>query len=604
MGEGLVPLLRLVGVTLGFPLVAWFFGWSVLGRLTRLDAEERFAASWGVGFAFLALGQFLAFLLRAPQPWFNLSTLGLMLLTALLCRGRKEPQAAAASPCLWLLVACSALGYLHLVCIQALLPVYRGSAWYFDWWMHYDEALVFVGERGPEAMWADYSLASRTPLFNLACASVLAVAGHDFWVFQLAAALTNGCFIPAAYLLLRDLFGGRAARLGVALAPLNLWMLHNAWFTWPKMLAAYFVLLALYFYLRFLRARPADPGQGSRLFLYFWVSALLAFMTHQASLVFFGPLLLHAAVLALARREYRPGVRDFVAMAVALGLIVGPWYTWLASGFGLKKILRSTPVTLGDQAATFRAREIVHWVGYNLVTSVVPCHLIAFAFAGPYEFEPFYRGATTLYFSLLTGAVTVSLTLFLLARLAVAGYALWRRARGMAAPTPGTPPEEGRSGDAGWREWTAVWLFVGLGVLGAAVLHPGKMDHGIAHAAFVPAVVLLAALGWGVLSRANRWVAAAVCAGMVAEFVLMFWSHWWFLTRAPEVLEELPGNQFYKEDAGVVFLNDWLGDGQYVFLAGAAVIQVALVVVLFRVVLRRVRVGQALPDGGEESGKA
>src|SRR5262249_21651384 len=163
MGEGLVPLLRLVGVTLGFPLVACLFGWSVLGRLTPLDAEEPFAASWGVGFAILALGQFLAFLLRAPQPWFNLSTLGLMLLIALLCRGRKEPQAAAAAPGLWLLVACSALGYLHLVCIQALLPVYRGIAWYFYCRLHYDESLVSVLQPRSEAIWIDYSVAPLSP---------------------------------------------------------------------------------------------------------------------------------------------------------------------------------------------------------------------------------------------------------------------------------------------------------------------------------------------------------------------------------------------------------------------------------------------------------
>src|SRR5262249_5554069 len=131
MGEGLVPLLRLVGVTLGFPLVACLFGWSVLGRLTRLDAEERFAASWGVGFAILALGQFLAFLLRAPQPWFNLSTLGLMLLIALLCRGRKEPQAAAAAPGLWLLVACSPPAYLPLVSLPPLLPASPPRPRYF-----------------------------------------------------------------------------------------------------------------------------------------------------------------------------------------------------------------------------------------------------------------------------------------------------------------------------------------------------------------------------------------------------------------------------------------------------------------------------------------
>jgi hypothetical protein len=595
MGEGVMLWLRLAGVALGFPLAAWFFGWSVLGRLKGLDRAERFAASFGVSFAVLALRQFVGFVLHAPEPLFGLTTLGLMLLIAVLCLRRPGPDAPPGADLLPL-AGCTALGYLHLVCIQALLPVYRGSLWYFDWWMHYDVARVFLGHQSLDAAWAEYSLPSRTPLFNLVSASVLALAGDDFWVYQAATALPNCCFIPAAYLVLRDLFGARAARLGLLLAPLNLWMLHNAWFTWPKMLAVYFLLLALHFYLRFVRTRPADPPQGSQAFLCFWVAALIAFMTHQASLVFFAPLLLHAAILALVQRAYRLGVRNLAPTALAWGLLVVPWYVWLTVTFGPSKIFTSSPVTLGDQSATFRPWEIVAWVVHNLYTSVVPIHLGTALLEGKLEFESLYYAATIFYFSLLTGALTVSLTLFLgcaLVWLLVrAGYRVraWLHGEGPARTAGPCEP--------GWREWTAVVMFLVLGVLAAGVLHPGKMQHGIAHAAYFPAVVLLAALAWGVLSRANRWAAAAVCAGMTTEFLLMFWSHVWLLYHDPGVLESLPGNQSYKDDAGVVFLSDWLGGGQVVFLAGAILVQTVLVGLLFRTVLRPPR--QAYPEGVAE----
>src|SRR5262249_6824914 len=141
-----------------------------------------------------------------------------------------------------------------LVAVQALLPIYVGSGWWGDWWMHYDESLVFLGQWSVDTKWFDlYTLASRTPLFNLVGAFLLSLGGEEFGIFQLASTLMNCCFLPALYLLLRALLGPRAGLVGIMLASLNIWMLHLAWFTWPKMLVVYFLLLSLYFYLCFLQ---------------------------------------------------------------------------------------------------------------------------------------------------------------------------------------------------------------------------------------------------------------------------------------------------------------------------------------------------------------
>ena len=113
-------------------------------------------------------------------------------------------------------------------------------------------------------------MASRTPLFNLASAFVMGIAGHGFDIYQLASALTNICFVLSLFLLLRDLFGRRAAWLALLLAPLNLWMLHNAWFTWPKMLATYYLVFALHFYLQSMRhCRGIDPRRAASYFVGF-----------------------------------------------------------------------------------------------------------------------------------------------------------------------------------------------------------------------------------------------------------------------------------------------------------------------------------------------
>jgi len=128
---------------------------------------------------------------------------------------------------------------------------------------------------------------------------------------------------------------------------------------------------------------------------------------------------------------------------------------------------------------------------------------------------------------------------------------------------------------------SAIWFFLILGTLGAAILHPGKIWWGIAHSAAFPTAILIVALGWGALSNADARTGRLVCTGIVLEFLAMFWSHWWFLTHRPDVLETLPGNEEYKEK-GIALLNDLVGDWQYLFLAGAVVIQAILVVLLHR----------------------
>src|SRR5438876_8372672 len=114
MSDGLVLGLRMVSVAVAFPLLAWVFGSAVLRRFTRLDREERFAASFGVGFAAEGFFAFLAFVLHAPQPFFNAGAVLLMLGIALLCHLTTEKRPAE-GPSPWPLAAVFVLAYLHLV---------------------------------------------------------------------------------------------------------------------------------------------------------------------------------------------------------------------------------------------------------------------------------------------------------------------------------------------------------------------------------------------------------------------------------------------------------------------------------------------------------
>ena len=565
MTEGQELAVRVVVVGLGFPIVAWLFGASILGRLTNLDRVERFAASFGVSIAFLGAAQFLGFLLTAPQPYYATGVIVFMLALALLCQLTDSTKKLRDWLPPWPLAVLFFLAYLNLFCLQALLPAYRGSDWYFDWWMHYDEALIFVHKNEVTTVWAgSYTVASRTPLFNLATAFVMGLTGGEFETYQMASVLPGCCFILGLFLLLRELFSPRASWLAFLLAPLNLWMMHNAWFTWPKMLAAYYIGLALYFYLRSLRWRPEAPARGAEYFLAFGVCTILGFMTHQVALVYCIPLLLHAAATAVFDRVRRPRGAELLGYLLFAVLVLGPWYAWLGGTLGKDKILGTTPVTKGDTSAKFEPLAVAEWMSYNLRVSVEPVGIRTALFPQPNLIE-LHRGFTQLYFSLFTGAATLSLTVFLIA----AG--IWRitRHRFASAEVAATKPAPDTS-------WLAVFVFLVLGTLGGAFLHPGHIPWGIAHSAVFPSAVILAALGWGVLSWASPRIRILVVVGMAVEFLVMFWWHWWLLFHDPEILEAGAAERGIRPTS-VHLLNECLGNADVVFLIGAIAVQALLV---------------------------
>jgi hypothetical protein len=563
-------LLRVALVAVGFPLACVGSGWCLLAPVPDLDREERFAAAGGLGAAFLAAAAFAAFLTGLPPVLID--GVALLLPATALTLARLRPSASIPGSC-WPLAGLSALGYVHLLCIQALLPEYVGGLWMGDWHHHYVGARVFAGLEPVETQIGGagtYTVASRTPLFNLAAANVLEISGPDFAVYQTACTFLNASFLPVIYLLLRDLFGPRAARLGVLLAPLNLWMMHLAWFTWPKMLAAAFLLLALHFYLRSLRARVPDPAQARRYFLYCWVSALLGYMTHQAALVYLLVLAAHAVIVAIWEPRFgRP--RKWCAFpALSVPLLLAPWYSWLIFHFGFGATINSTPTTqmdptFGEAAGWTKAVHVLASVGYNLTAAVVPFTLAMTVWNGPWTWQEFYGRATDFYFNQVTGALTLSLSLYLLARGArTLGHGGLRTA-GIVLARP---------------EWNAVWAFALIGGVGAALLHPLRSINGVAHSAIFATSVLLVVLAWGLLSRAGGRVRAVVCAGMVVEFLVMFWTYVPLSYADPLLLDPYGINADIKRREHLVFLSDCLGSAWTFAVVAAAAVQLALVILL------------------------
>jgi hypothetical protein len=552
--------LRLIGVAILFPLVSVVIGCGALARVAWLDRFERFAASWGVGFAVLALGQFLTFLTHDTSGLFRRGVvLASLAASAVALLTRKGPAPTGDRPPvgLW------ALGLAHLAVIQAILPAYIGGGWAFDWFMHYGDARVFLRKIPVDTVWfGHYTVASRTPLFNLVTACVMAEAGDAFWVYQWASVLTNALVALPVALVLRDLFGPRAAWLGLTLAPLNVWLLHEAWFTWSKAPALYYLMLALHFDLRWLRR----DGGADRPFLGFAFATVLAFLTHQACGVYAAALAAHAAFVALRDPSRRPSPRALALAAAVAVVLVGAWYAWLASTFGLAEIVARTPTVgmVADRSPSEPPRLLATYAR-NLVVTVVPDRLIRAVFV-----EPFSAGAvaihlTAMYFSQIPGALTLSLTAYLAAR----ALRLFR------PPSPDPAP--------GSREKTAVLAFATLGGLGVTVLHPAASRYGLGHNVIFPTTLVVIAWAWGVVARArDRWSARA-CLASAAESLTVLWAHvaWvYFYWSTGRIADDL--NWVVQREDHLVFLHDLFPRAVPVWMAIGVAVEAGLVWSLIR----------------------
>src|SRR5439155_16215574 len=155
--------------------------------------------------------------------------------------------------------------------------------------------------------------------------------------------------LPAA-LLARRWAGSRAiARLAVffMLSPL---FVQNATYAWTKLPAAFFVLAALYF---FLRAHDADPPRAAPALCATGLAA--GVLTHYSVAPW--ALVLAGAWLAAGwtRRRDAAWWRTLAGALIAAALVLAPWFGWAIATYGARQTFFSN-TAVSDQAPTAAAQ--------------------------------------------------------------------------------------------------------------------------------------------------------------------------------------------------------------------------------------------------------
>jgi 4-amino-4-deoxy-L-arabinose transferase-like glycosyltransferase len=589
----------IVGAVLVVPLLALVPGTLAALCLRFLSPDERAAVAGGFGFAFVGLSAFLAHLSgRDPMPinaavW----TAGVVAGLAAVAITRRKDRPTVS----WHLLGLWALFYVTLIGFQGLTPVYAGGDWYGDWWEHYSIAQAYLGtEGGHTTVWfGDYNLASRTPLFSLAAAFAMSFFGDRFWVYQVACTFASSLVLLPLYLLARSLFGAAAARLCAGFCFFSTWLIHDATFTWMKLVCAYFLLLVVVFYLR-LRER-GDP----RLLYACALCGALAFMSHQSAAYFLVALVAdHWLFRPRTPLSWRQG-----AMAAAIvAAIVAPWHLWVSHFYGVVGTVQANPVLSTGQPTLVR---VLRGGAQNAVTSLVPVPFIDFLRAGRFTPERILRRVVQLYVGPLTGALTLSVIVGLLCtwRRPSVGFvrgfhhlkgplaALVFGASILVALAVGGPryafawsgpgPFAWAYGIAlvGLGAWTwrlrpadtsmpytphrPVILFALAGYWGALLAHPGGQIGGIAAAAMGASVLIAIAYAVARVATLPRWGLGLVMAGVVLESAVLWALVANLMSGAPPFDSDI--NRRLKSDNGLVFLYDATG-GSWVPFAMVALL--------------------------------
>lgn len=364
-------LLELVASLFLFCLVVVGLAWPLAARLA-LDPAEKLIASTVLSLLAAYLFAFAIYCFDLPDTAF----LALPLIAAGgVITGRRAFASVLADSDARALV----IGQLLLIgwCTGWLFFIasYSGGGWTSDWFEHWERTRFFLDHWPRDAQFLGlYVLPARPPLANLVTGALLAVTPGDFAHYQLFTTLLNSlAFLPAALLVCRfhsrsssgAPAGARAAVTVLAvLLMLNPSFVENATFAWTKLIAVFFILSGLYFFLRTLDAGP--PRAAGPL----CAAALAAgILTHYSA----GPyvLLLALAWLVLPRSRWRDAAywRQTALLGAIGGLLLATWFGWSLAVYGAPTtLLSNSSVTVKDAQSGNQLLKIA----LNLRDTLVP----------------------------------------------------------------------------------------------------------------------------------------------------------------------------------------------------------------------------------------
>lgn len=253
-----------------------------------------------------------------------------------------------------------AAGFLMLCLIQH----YSGGEWAGDWLEHYHRTGFFLKYQPYDTIFIQkYVLPARPPMMNLITAHFLAHVGERFDLFQIVSLFLNLLVLFPCILLANHLVknGGRRVWLIAAFLTLNPVVMENATWAWTKLLAAFFVILSLAFYLR--AWRKNDPIR----MIVAAASMAAAILVHYSAGPYAIALLLHYLCILPWRQNKLIEIGGSVVTGT---LLLASWFVWSLAIYGPKTTFASNTTATEMQHAS--ASQNALKIGGNFRDTLLP----------------------------------------------------------------------------------------------------------------------------------------------------------------------------------------------------------------------------------------
>ena len=411
--------------------------------------------------------------------------------------------------------ALAGFGFLLLwsALLMAIVRNYSGAGWYGDWLEHFQRSLFFLQHFPADTeIFPAYALPARPPMMNVLAAFFLAQTAARFELFQVVFVYLNLLLFLPCCLLLPAL--GRKARRRVwplvllfASSPLAM---QNVTYTWTKAAAAFYVVLALWFYLAGWRKRDTVRTTAA------FVALAAGLLTHYSAGPYVAILTLHYLIRVFPRRENK--WRELAGIASICGLLVAVWLAWSLAVYGPRVTFASnTSVTDSRQYAGSTVGKIAANLYDSIVPAVVRNPALLDEFDGQRD-EGIIRDDWFVFYQVNLifgmGLVGGPLVLWLVYRALrwkreapAAGPGVQPEGTAQVAAAIATSPERGF-----WRVLIAAGVLVGIAVVGQRDL------LGVTHATLLS----LQALGLSMLAAVLPWrrgiLTAVILAGCAVDF--------------------------------------------------------------------------------------
>ena len=490
-------------------------GFYLLRRL-RWRPMEKLCGSVGLSLALIYLASWIIFCLGPsdgrihPLPYAAVTLACAILAVA----ARKDAARLWHAPAVRRAVYGYAFLFAWTLAMLAGIRTYSGASWTSDWLEHFQRSLYFL-YRFPAStgIMGHYALPARPPMMNVVAAFFLAQTGDRFENLQVIFAFLNLLPFLACCQLLPRLAGRRRARVLplVVLFALNPVVMEAATYTWTKAFAAFYILLAVHFYLAAWRRQDSPRMAAAFLAL---AAATLVHYSAGPYVVFFT---LHYLLVVFRRRPAK--WREVAAIAALCGLFLATWFGWSIHTFGAHQTFAShTSVTTSQQYAGHNLEKIAG----NLADTIVPAALRDPGLLDAFQ-QPNRLGKLRDDFF-----ISYQTNLLLMIGLAgglVAAWMYWRALR-----TPRTPAPI---------RWFWAVMIPFCFVLGVA--STGERDYfGLAHLTLLPIAFLgLTLVAGAMLSR--RLLAAVVLCGCALDFASGVW-----LQVQIEGMENTPSQTLFR----------------------------------------------------------